>query len=301
MSIDSRVSEVLSSSRVAELTTIGKDGYPQTRPMAAIWVPDKQHVVLTTPPAFPQKVFNIRRDGRVALLYSDMTGTGLDSNTAVLVQGTASAPATVAGTAELADFWRAVYTRNPGYADELRDPAYQARMDWYYWRLPMFVTLDRVHVFDATPVGGTLEPFPASNLPMSERIKDAITRYPTAVLTALDADGHPYSVRAKVDENLTVSPLQPFNGRPGPASLLWHRYDRTTAGMLTLLVTGTLGDSGFTPERIPGALPDEHEAGPDQDWIAQGRLRSLQYLDKRGLDGPVVDWAALAGYASTSV
>lgn len=301
MYVDSRVSEVLSSVRVVELATIGKDGRPQAYPMSAIWVPDKQHIVLTTPPAFPQKVFNIRRDGRVALLYSDMSGSGLDGTTAVLVQGTANAPATVAGTEELADFWRAVYARSPGYAKDLQDPEYQARMDWYYWRLPMFVSLDRVHVFDTTPVGGTLEPYPSSNVPMSERIKDAITRYPTAVLTALDSGGHPYSVRAEVGEDLTVSPLQPFEGKPGPASLLWHRHDGNSGGMLSLLVTGTLGDSGFTPERIPGALPDEHEVGPGQDWIAQGRQRSLLYLDKRGLDVPVVDWAALAGYATRQV
>jgi general stress protein 26 len=301
MAIDSRVSEVLTHVRVVELATVGKDGRPQAWPMSAIWVPDKGHIVLTTPPAFPQKVFNIRRDGRVALLYSDMTGSGLDDRTAVLVQGKASAPAVVAGTEDLSDFWRAVYARSGGYAKDLQDPGYRARMDWYYWRLPMFVTPERVHVFDTTPVGGALEPYPSSNLPMSERIKDAVSRYPTAVLTALDDTGHPYAVRAEVSEDLAVTPLQPFAGKPGPASLLWHRHDGNSGGMLSLLVTGTLHDSGFVAERIPGAPPDEHEAGPERDWIAEGRRRSLAYLAERGLEVPVVDWDALVRYASRGV
>lgn len=298
MSIDSRVSEVLSRVRVVELATIGKDGGPQARPMAAVWVPDKGHVVLTTPPAFPQKVFNIRRDGRVSLLYSDPTGSGLDGTTAVLVQGTASAPRTVAGPHDIEDFWRAVYARNPGYADQLRNPDYQATMDWYYWRLPMFVTPERVHVFDATPVGGALEPPPSSSVPMLDRIKDAIDRYPTVVLTALDGDGYPYSVRAVITHDLKIRPSQPFRGRPGPASLLWHRHDGASGGMLSLLVTGIFTGEGFVPEGIPGALPDEQEAGPERDWIAEGRLRSLEYLEKRGLAVPVVDWEVLAGYAT---
>jgi hypothetical protein len=35
-------------------------------------------LLITTSIAFPQKAFNIRRDARVALLFSDPTGSGLN-------------------------------------------------------------------------------------------------------------------------------------------------------------------------------------------------------------------------------
>ncbi|WP_405436342.1 hypothetical protein OG373_05615 [Streptomyces avidinii] len=34
-------------------------------------------LLLTTSPAFAQKALNVRRDGRIALLFSDPTGSGL--------------------------------------------------------------------------------------------------------------------------------------------------------------------------------------------------------------------------------
>nr|WP_042189494.1 pyridoxamine 5'-phosphate oxidase family protein [Kibdelosporangium sp. MJ126-NF4]CEL18721.1 pyridoxamine 5'-phosphate oxidase-related, FMN-binding [Kibdelosporangium sp. MJ126-NF4]CTQ96427.1 pyridoxamine 5'-phosphate oxidase-related, FMN-binding [Kibdelosporangium sp. MJ126-NF4] len=302
MLIDSRVSEVLSKVRVVELATVGKDGSPQVRPMSAIWVPEKGHIVLTTPLAFPQKVFNIRRDSRVSVFYSDPTGSGLDGSTAVLVQGTAEAPKIAAGTAELDDYWSTTFSRNPEYATQVAAPEYRAAMDWYYWRLPMYVTPERVHVFDPTPVGGVLEPPPSSALSMADQIKDAVERYPTAVLTTFDEQGHPYSVRAEVDADLRVRPLQPFAGRPGQASLLWHRHGLgaggDTSSMLALQVLGSFDGETFTPTRIPGALPDEHEAGGEYDWIAQAKQQSAGYLAKRGLAEPVVDWDALVGYAT---
>ncbi|ONI79226.1 hypothetical protein ALI144C_25680 [Actinosynnema sp. ALI-1.44] len=301
MLIDSRVSEVLSKVRVVELATIGKDGSPQVRPMSAIWVPGKDHIVLTTPLAFPQKVFNIRRDGRVSLFYSDLTGSGLDGGTAVLVQGRAEAPRIAAGTAELEDFWSATFSRNPEYATQFASPDYRAAMDWYYWRLPVYVTPEQVHVFDATPAGGALEPPPPQAAPMAEQIKDAIERYPTAVFTTFDDQGHPYSVRAEVTADLRVRPLQPFAGKPGPASLLWHRHSLgaggDTSSMLTLQVVGSFDGERFTAERIPGALPDERGAGGGEyDWIAKAKQQSAAYLAQRGLAEPVVDWDALVGY-----
>jgi len=71
--------------RVVELSTVTRDGGLNTKPMSASWLPDSQQIVLTTPPAYPQKVYNIRRDGRVALLYSDLRGSGLPAGTSVLV------------------------------------------------------------------------------------------------------------------------------------------------------------------------------------------------------------------------
>jgi len=103
--------------RVVELSTVTRDGGLNTKPMSASWLPDSQQIVLTTPPAYPQKVYNIRRDGRVALLYSDLRGSGLPAGTSVLVQGLASAPDVVAPPQDLPDYWRGLFRKNPHLAD----------------------------------------------------------------------------------------------------------------------------------------------------------------------------------------
>jgi hypothetical protein len=41
--------------------------------------------VITTSIGLPHKAYNVRRNPRVALLYSDPTGSGLDSRPEVLV------------------------------------------------------------------------------------------------------------------------------------------------------------------------------------------------------------------------
>ena len=48
--------------------------------------------MLTTSIGLPNKAFNARRDGRISLLFSDQTASGLQDPPAVLVQGDAEVP-----------------------------------------------------------------------------------------------------------------------------------------------------------------------------------------------------------------
>jgi hypothetical protein len=303
MAIDARVSEILAEVRVLELAALNRDGVPHVWPMSGSWVPESGHIIITTPPAYPQKVFNIRRDGRVSLFYSDFTGSDLPGTHAVLVQGIASAPATVAGPHDIPDYWRTLFRRTPSLVDDLAPPEHRGAMDWYYWRLPIFVTPKRVHVFDATASGGRLEPHPPEDAPMAAQINDALERYPTAVFAGLDETGHPYSVRAEVaqsGDDLLVHPAQPFQGTAGPASLLWHRHNGSSGDMTSLLVLGSATNTGsswrFTPDRLPSALTGGHDISSYEEWIADGKRRTARYLDKHGITAPKIDWDQLVGY-----
>lgn len=89
--IDAAVSDVLTHVHVMELSTIGKHGLLNTRPMNGVWLPDVHQVILTTPVAYPAKAFNVRRDSRVAVFCSDLTGSGLEGRPTVLIQGTGTA------------------------------------------------------------------------------------------------------------------------------------------------------------------------------------------------------------------
>ncbi|NED99198.1 pyridoxamine 5'-phosphate oxidase family protein [Phytoactinopolyspora halotolerans] len=306
MPMDPDLVRVLKDVRVLELSTITKDGGVNTRPMAATWMPGTGRVFLTTPLATPQKVFNIRRDARVALFYSDFTGSGLSGAPAVLVQGTAEAPDVVAAPHDIPDYWGELFRKYPKLVDDFADDEARKAMDWYYWRLPISVGPDHVHTFDAAEFGGAWEPFPPENATMNEQIADAIQRYPTAVLCSRDERGYPFSTRAIVtgdpgSGNLRVQPTQPFAGRPGQANLLWHRHNGHSGEMHSLLVAGrvTNGDGTWTfvPERLPGEAESGHETNSYEAWIADARTRSQRYLERRGLEPPEIDWKAFAGYA----
>src|SRR5205823_1019011 len=93
----------------------------------------------------PQKAFNVRRNPRVALLFSDPTGSGLTRPAAVLVQGDAEAPDEV--DVEIRGFeteLRRVFERQPASAFYSANPLMRALFDWYYMRLMLFVTPRRI-------------------------------------------------------------------------------------------------------------------------------------------------------------
>ncbi|HEX2313499.1 MAG TPA: pyridoxamine 5'-phosphate oxidase family protein [Thermomonospora sp.] len=303
MPIDPNVIEILSQVRVAEFSMLTRSGGVTTRPLASVWLPERELIGLSTPIAYTQKVANVRRDGRVALLYSDFTGSGLPGDTAVLVQGTATVPdVPVASFEEMADYWRAILPRTPGIVHALADEGYRRAMDWYYWRLPIHVVPERVQVFKATPAGGAWEPPPPSG-PSCLRVRDAMGRYPTAVLSGRDATGHPCSARATISisghaDDILVRPSQPYAAEPGTSALLWHRHDGEYGHMSTLLVTGDAAPGGpewtFTPGTVPGGPAEPRDEASYHAWATASRERSLAYLRRHGLDLPEVPWDVLA-------
>lgn len=301
MRITGDLAEVLADVRVLELATLGRDSGPRLRPMAGVWEPESQRIIITTPLAYAQKAREIRRDNRVAVLFSDFTGTGLSGRGPVLVQGVAEAPDVVAAPQDLPEYWRELFRRTPGMAEEFASAEARAAMDWYYLRLPLYVTPQRVHELEPVVAGGADEPYPPQGAALSEQVKDALARYPSAVFAAADEQGHPYAIRALIsdgesDGSLRVRPAGRFTGPGGPAGLLWHRHDGTPAGMLSLSVNGPASGAGtdwrLRPERIPGAsveTPDSEEA-----WVADGRRRTDDYLRRSGHSAPAIDWDALS-------
>ena len=87
--LPSEVEAVFNEFRTCELSTVAKDGTPLTWPITALFDPEQGRFLLTTSIGFPQKAFNIRRNPRVSLLFSNPTGSGLSHPPAVLVQGEA--------------------------------------------------------------------------------------------------------------------------------------------------------------------------------------------------------------------
>ena len=96
----------------------------------------------------PQRAFNIRRNPKVSLLFSDPTGSGLSDSGVVMIRGDAVAEdrviADMTSSSELGDLMRIVTERQPSskfmssFAGRLLFPS-------YYWRLAIYVT--PVHAF----------------------------------------------------------------------------------------------------------------------------------------------------------
>jgi len=79
---------ILKSYRTCEFTTLSTKGAPVTWPVCARLLDDGRFL-LTTSIAMPQKAFNIRRNPKVSLLFSEPRGSGTENPGAVLVQGDA--------------------------------------------------------------------------------------------------------------------------------------------------------------------------------------------------------------------
>jgi hypothetical protein len=127
-----------------------------------------------------------------------------------------------------------------------------------------------------------------------------LSKFPEAVVTAVDAEGYPISVRQ------TALPYDPETGKmsvawpagvavaEGPASVLCHSHDEKVWNIKAIQIKGLLErnagewvfvSTAFSPP--PGM--------PIAFWrlSRNGRAAARRYLDKRGLTAPAVNWDAI--------
>ncbi len=125
-----------------------------------------------------------------------------------------------------------------------------------------------------------------------------LTRFPNAVLTALDADGYPFSIRCvpKADPVAQVLRLLLPPGAPlqsGPASLMCHSHDKLLWNLSNFLVRGSLQQDGqgwlFRPTQL---IPGTGFANPLDGlrMFFKARESAKRYLAKRGLPRPAIPW-----------
>lgn len=136
---------VFDAFRTCELSTLARDGTPITWPTLPFWQPEQGRFLITTSIGLAQKALNVRRDGRVSLLFSDPTASGLDQPPAVLVQGDAVAPdEVVTAVAGSEAMLRRVLERQPTGGAYSGNPLLRALFDWYYMRLMIYVRPRRI-------------------------------------------------------------------------------------------------------------------------------------------------------------
>ena len=139
------IEDVFREFRTCETTTLARDGTPITWPTLPFWRPDEGYFMITTSIGLAQKVFNVRREPRVSLLFSNPTASGLENPPAVLVQGDAEAPDEIVTSIEgFEDELRKVYRWQPASRVYSSNPLLRYLMDWYCMRLVIHVTPRRI-------------------------------------------------------------------------------------------------------------------------------------------------------------
>jgi Pyridoxamine 5'-phosphate oxidase len=139
------VEAVFRQGRTCEFTTLAKDTTPITWPTVALYEPTKGRFVITTSIGLPQKAYNLRRTPQVAMLYSNPTGSGLDTPPAVLVQGEAVCPDRIVTQGdELDALARLIMVRQPVSAKYSANRLTRWLSDWYMMRLLIYVTPRRI-------------------------------------------------------------------------------------------------------------------------------------------------------------
>lgn len=299
--LDSAPTTVLDAYRTCEFVTLGRDGTPLAWPTAARRHEDGT-LVLTTSLAFAQKALNIRRDGRVALLFSDPTGSGLTDAPHLFVGGRAECPDDIrTGPQGLEDYWRTLFERQPHSRAYLARPM-RRLMDWYYLRLVITVTPEQLIVRSAAQP--PLPEAPVLSAPPLGAVQ--LARYDTAVLAARDASGAPVLARTRpvpTADGFAVRPPDDCAVTEGPASLLVHRHDERLNAMRNALVRGRLTRTADGWLLVPEKVLEPMGSGRPTDAIRV--LRRTQratdrYLERRGLTRPPVRWDHFRALAARS-
>lgn len=125
--------------------------------------------------------------------------------------------------------------------------------------------------------------------------------FSSAVLTGLDADGYPTSVRCHPQPDHDAKVLQvevpgDLEILPGPAGLLCHQHDEQLWRLKSFLVRGTLEHDHqgwvFRPGRLVRGM--DRTLVSNLQLMRSGRRTTKRYLAARGLSRPAVPWSQLA-------
>ncbi len=133
---------------------------------------------------------------------------------------------------------------------------------------------------------------------MWSKIARYLPEFESAVLSALDAGGRPFSLRCRPRPDRAAAVLRldlptAIDLPAGPASLLCHRHDERLWNLKSFVLRGELeqGDGGwvfrplaFIPGVAIGGLWSYVR------FLRDGRRTTRRYLETRGLDRPQIPW-----------
>ena len=129
-------------------------------------------------------------------------------------------------------------------------------------------------------------------------IEKYLAQFPSAVLTGVDAEGYPFSIRCHplidhAQKHLRIEQTANTEIQPGPASLMCHSHDELFWDLKSFLLRGHLeqDEEGyiFQPNKliVSGGLSSPLD---QMKFMIKARKMTKRYLAKRGLPRPKVPW-----------
>jgi hypothetical protein len=272
-----------------EYTTIDATGQPITWPVTPYYRAGDGAIDITTAVGYPKKADDAERNPRVALLFSDPTGSGIEDPCAVLVQG----PAEVDDRnldANRERYMRESLEKLPATKDML-PPAFMRRMfDWYFTRIYVYVRPERVFIWDKGDFSAEPELFdsrieevrthhsaePAVEPPVPEggpvrwddRLDELDRRHRTAVLSVVAPDGFPMSCRLPIrldraSGSIVLGELPEWMPTPsGKACLCAHEHEPEFRWQTNFHVRGDLLHTNVGWSLVPHRLVGGFELPP---------------------------------------
>jgi hypothetical protein len=223
-----------------EFTTVDGRGQPITWPLTPYYHPGDPCIDVTTGLGYPKKAKDARADPRVALLFSDPTGCGMEDAPQVLVQGTAEVDDRDLD-ANREPYRREIAEKLPGIKAEIPPKVFDRMLGWYFTRIYIRVRPERIYIWPGSDVtaepelfdahieevrSGHVEEPPATlagteggGVTWDERMNELGARYPDAVVSLVAPDGFPFSVRLPITVDREAHRIR-LGG--APVGVPWH-------------------------------------------------------------------------------
>jgi len=315
-SLPPEVQRVFDSFVTSELTTIDREGHPVSWPVTPFYRPGDPCIDVTTGVGYPRKAEHALANPKVALLFSDPSGSGMPDAPQVLVQGTAEVDD------QDLEHNRERYRREsaeklPASARLTPPKALRRLFDWHDTHIYVHVRPERVYVwprgdptqeprlFDArieeVRSGHDEEP-PAEHVPAEggatawdDRVAQLGRRCTTAVLSLVAPDGFPFSLRVPIAVDEGEKRIRLGRGalgvpvQPGLACITAHEHDPRFHWQPTFQVRGDLVEAESGWALAPHALVGRLESPPDSSFqkyrLRLGRMLRYRSRAKRELRG----------------
>jgi hypothetical protein len=313
-SLPQPVQDVFANFITTEYTTIDANGRPIAWPVNPYYTHGAPCIDITTGLGYPKKANDARDNPKVALLFSDPTGSGLQRPPMVLVQGTAAVD-----DSDLAAN-RERYARESAIklpAAQKSNPLQPLRglFGWYYMRIYVHIRPERVYVWPAgatdaepelydchveeTRSGHNEEPEIGHDDPhggaiaWDRRLDELVSRYDSAVLACVAPDGFPFAVRLPIALDsagrrirIVKSPVGvPLE--PGPACLTAHDHAPDFTWQRNFQVRGDLVSDGegwaLIPHRLVGGFEWPPGSALSRYRANAGKVLRLRRIAKREL------------------
>src|ERR671918_601880 len=217
--LPTEVQQVFDRFVTTEFTTVDRRGQPITWPLTPYYRPGDPCIDVTTGLGYPKKANDARANPKVALLFSDPTGCGMENPPQVLVQGAAGVDdADLDANRER--YRREIAEKLPAVKRQMPPKMFDPLMGWYFNRIYIRVRPERIYVWPNSDVtlepqlfdthmeevrSGHFEEPPAAHadtegggVAWDDRMDELGARYPDAVVSLVAPDGFPFSVRLPI-------------------------------------------------------------------------------------------------------